>query len=231
MTKFFIGTAGWSYLRWDKDFYPKATQADEKLAFYSSQFNAVELSNSFYHTPSPEQYLTWQHEVPANFLFSVKASRFITHIKRLKDAEDTLPPFLETISLKRKNPVFFQLPPSFSINLERLTRFLTKLPKGRRYAIELHNPSWHTDEVYALLSKHKVAFCLYDTPEGVAPRQLTANFAYVRLRGRCEVNQKAFFREWKNWLNANTPEAFVFFNNRGNKSLAFGNALRFKEIA
>lgn len=229
--QFKIGTAGWSYLKWDKEFYPKGTKAAEKLKYYASQFNSVELNNTFYNLPAKEQFAEWEKQVPAEFEFAVKASRYITHTKRLKEADKILPPLLEAISLqKKKGPVLFQLPPAFPQNLERLEAFLKQLPAKRSYAIELRDVSWHDEAVYRLLNRHKIAFCLYDTPEGISPRKLTADFAYARLRGRKTGNLNAFLKEWKAWLSNNTDKAYVFFDNREDKSLAFGNALAFREL-
>ena len=230
MTQFYIGTAGWSYLKWDKEFYPEGTKSLEKLSYYASQFNAVELNNSFYHLPSSEQFLAWQKQVPSGFSFSVKAPRYITHLKRLKDPEETLPAFLDVISLKDSGPLFFQLPPTFPLDIDRLDKFLKELSSDQRYAIEFRDVRWHNEEVYTLLRKNKVAFCLYDMPEGISPRILTSNFAYVRLRGRDLKGITPFLKEWRKWLTANVKEAFVFFDNRESKDLAFGNALAFRDL-
>ena len=231
MTQFYVGTAGWSYLRWDKEFYPRHIKREQKLAYYASCFNAVELNNSFYHVPPPEQFLNWEQQVPAGFKFSIKASRYIIHIKKLNNAEEILPPFFAALKLSRKSsPVFFQLPPGFAFNPDRLHAFLAALPGDRRYVMELRDPSWHQPLTYKLLKKHKIAFCLYDTPEGISPRELTTDFAYVRLRGRRHKHLDKFLSEWKDWLGQNTKRAYVFFDNREEKSLAFGNALTFREM-
>jgi uncharacterized protein YecE (DUF72 family) len=173
----------------------------------------------------------WEEQVPSSFRFAVKASRYITHIKKLKDADETLPEFLDAVRLQKQGgPIFFQLPPSFPVNLERLEQFLKQLPARRRYAIELREPSWHDPAVYTLLKKYKVAFCMFDTPEGISPRLLTADFVYVRLRGRKSKKLEAFLAEWKTWLSSHTKKAFIFFDNREEKSLAFGNAMIFREM-
>ena len=231
MTDFYIGTAGWSYLRWDKEFYPEGLSAEQKLAFYATKFNAVELNNSFYHTPKAEQFLAWEAQVPKHFRFAVKASRYITHTKRLRAPEETVPRFAEALALRKKHgPVLFQLPPRFTRDLERLEQFLKQLPKGERYAIELRDPSWQDEAVYRLLRQHKVAFCLFDTPEGASPRLLTTDYAYVRLRGRAGRGLTPYLKEWRAWLDAHCSTAYVFFDNREEKRLAFGNALRLREI-
>ncbi len=179
MTRFYVGTAGWSYLQWDKEFYPKVTKSNDKLNYYARQFNAVELNNSFYRMPEAEQFLAWEAQVSQHFRFAVKASRFITHIKRLKEPQNTLPPFSAALALQQQaGPVFFQLPPVMPLDLERLHNFLHKLPPCRRYAMELRDPRWHTQEVYQLLKRFKVAFCLFDVPEGISPRVLTTDYAY-----------------------------------------------------
>ena len=230
MTRFYVGTAGWSYLKWDKEFYPKGTKTSEKLAYYAQHFNAVELNNSFYRTPTPEQYTEWEAHAPANFRFAMKASRYITHVKRLKEPLETVPHFLNHIDLKKPSPVFFQLPPVMPLDIDRLQAFLVTLPKVFTYAIELRDPRWHCDAVYDLLKQHNVAFCLYDTPEGTSPRTITSDFGYVRLRGRDDAKLKSFLQEWRDWLSAHYRICYVFFDNREEKRLAFGNALLFRDL-
>lgn len=231
MTRFYTGTAGWSYLRWDKEFYPKGIRAADKLAFYATCFNAVELNNTFYHVPPPEQFVDWESQVPAAFRFTAKASQYITHTKRLKNPAETLPSFLKALQLQKKaGPVLFQLPPNFKVNVSRLSEFLTHLPEGRRYVIELIDPSWHTEEVFKLLAMHKVAFCLFDTGDRRSPRQLTADFAYVRLLGRSGSHVLPFLKGWRKWLANEAETAYVIFHNRENKSLGFTNALTLREM-
>jgi uncharacterized protein YecE (DUF72 family) len=231
MTRFYIGTAGWSYLRWDKEFYPKGTKAADRLTFYATQFNTVELNNTFYHVPVPEQFVDWENQVPASFQFAAKAAQYITHTKRLKDPAETLPSFLKALKLQKKaGPVLFQLPPNFKINVPRLTEFLEHLPKGRRYVIELIDSSWHTPEIFELFARHRVAFCLFDTGDRQSPRQLTTDFAYVRLLGRSGSDVPQFIKEWKRWLSNETGTSYVIFHNRENKSLGFTNALALREM-
>ncbi|MDP9128188.1 MAG: DUF72 domain-containing protein [Pseudomonadota bacterium] len=232
MTQFFVGTAGWSYLQWEKEFYPPGLRGDGKLAFYAGRLNAVELNNSFYRAPTADQLTKWASKVPTSFRFAIKAPRVITHIQRLQKTEGALSALLETLGkCKMGGPLFFQLPPVFPLDLERLADFITRLPPGPRYAMEFRDPRWHLKEVYDLLRRHKIAFCLFDTVEGKSPRLQTTDFAYVRLRGRTGPKLDLFLRGWKNWLIANTVTAYVFFDNREEKNLAFGNALRFAELA
>jgi len=231
MTRFYVGTAGWSYLKWDKEFYPKDVKSADKLAFYATRFDAIEINHSFYHTPSVAQFKAWEKVVPGRFLFALKGPSYVTHIKRLMEPEKTLPSFLKPIAAQSKGgPILFQLPPNLPIDMTRLETFLKRLPAPRRYAIEMRHSSWHTPEVYKMLKKYKVAFCLFDSFEGVAPRVLTTNFAYVRLRGRKSSDIREFLGEWQRWLTTHTHTAYVFFNNGENKSLSFGNALMFREM-
>lgn len=229
MTKFYVGTAGWSYLRWDKEFYPKGIKATEKLAYYATRFNAVELNNSFYHTPSPEQFMKWEADVPESFRFAVKASHHITHSKRLKDPEKSLPPFLDSLKLQnQEGPVLFQLPPTMKADIPRLRAFLLQLPRTKHFVIELIDPSWHTAPIFELLEQHKVAFCLFDMADKLSPRQLTTDFAYIRLLGRTGCDVGEFLEEWRYWLSKETSTAYVIFHNREDKSLGFTNALQFR---
>ena len=111
-----------------------------------------------------------------------------------------------------------------------MQEFIDYLPKENRYAIELRDESWHNEDVYKLFKSNKIAFCLYNTPEGISPRRLTTDFAYVRLRGRKQKELQNFLREWKSYLSDSTDKAYVFFDNREEKKLAFSNALIFRDL-
>ncbi len=145
----------------------------------------MEINNSFYRLPEKKTFEQWHDAAPEGFIFAVKASRFITHMKKLKNPEATLAAFIERIAgLRGKlGPILFQLPPYWHQDLERLKFFLSALPKGYRYAFEFRDPSWFHPEVYEALSKHGAAFCLYELAGLLSPRVLTTDFAYIRLHG------------------------------------------------
>lgn len=180
-----VGTSGWSYPHWRGPFYPGELPADSWLPFYARRFATVEINNTFYRLPEPSTFRKWRDAVPPGFLFSVKASGFITHRKKLKDPGATLPPFLERIRLlgERLGPVLFQLPPRWRCDPGRLETFLSALPRSLRCAFEFRDPSWCVPEVYGLLSRRGAAFCIFDLGGSLSPTEVTAEFAYVRLHG------------------------------------------------
>ena len=180
-----IGTSGWSYDHWVGPFYPQDLAGDKRLAYYAEHFASVEINNSFYNLPSEKTLRAWRETVGREFVFSVKASRYITHMKKLKDPEQSVTTFLERIDAleDRLGPILFQLPPHWGFNPERLKGFLDALPDRFRYSFELRDHSWHNEEAYALLASHDAAFCIYDLDGFLSPKQVTTDFAYVRLHG------------------------------------------------
>lgn len=181
----FIGTSGWNYKHWIGTFYPVDTKTGDQLSFYTKQFKTVELNNPFYHLPSPQTFANWRKNTPKDFLFAVKASRFITHNKKLNVEKENIALFLNSAKrLKEKlGPILFQLPPKWNVNTERLERFLKKLPKKYRYTIEFRNQTWYTQEVYDILRKYNCSFCIYELAGHRSPHEITADFVYVRLHG------------------------------------------------
>lgn len=192
-----IGTSGWSYDSWVGSFYDKNVKSRDLLAEYAKTFDSVELNNSFYKLPTPEAVNVWNAQSPSNFLFTCKASRFVTHMKKLKDPEEGIGRVLEAVRpLDGKlGPVLFQLPPRWRLNLERLGNFLQALPKGHRYTFEFREQSWLCDEVYELLKKHKIALCFYDLRGYQSPEVITADFVYLRLHG---PNKEAYSGNYSN---------------------------------
>ena len=217
-----IGTSGWHYKHWVGDFYAPRFPPARMLARYAQEFSTVEINNSFYRLPDHTTFRNWRSQVPAGFLFAVKASRFITHLKRLRDARDSLNLLLDRAAplAESLGPILFQLPPQWSLNLERLEQFLEVLPSGYRFAIEFRDPSCSTERVYGLLRSHNVAFCIHDWREGSWPTQLTADFTYIRFHGSGQRyggsypddglrDWAARIRDWSRTLRA----IFVYFNN------------------
>ncbi len=180
-----IGTSGWSYDHWQGRFYPSGLRPAERLAWYARHFSTVEINNSFYHLPGEATLDHWREAVPAGFVFAAKASRFITHMKKLRDPQRTLPPFLSRIGRLggRLGPILFQMPPRWHCDLPRLADFLAALPPGHRYACEWRDPDWWREEVRALMAEHGVAWCCFDLAGRTAPRWTSADFAYLRLHG------------------------------------------------
>ena len=180
-----IGTSGWHYDHWRKVFYPKELKKEEWLKYYARHLSTVEINNSFYRLPSEKTLREWRDIVPDDFIFSVKASRYITHVKKLKDPSETVPPLLDRIQLLEDHlgPILFQLQPSWKRNHDRLAAFLEYLPGEFRYAFEFRHQSWFVPEIYHLLSNHNSAFCIYELDGLLSPKEITGQFAYIRLHG------------------------------------------------
>jgi uncharacterized protein YecE (DUF72 family) len=180
-----IGTSGWHYRHWRGPFYPHDLGAEGFLAYYAARLHTVEINNSFYRLPSEQALRAWRDIAPPGFIFAVKASRFITHRKKLKDPERSLAPFLERIALlgEQLGPILFQLPPRWHFDAARLTAFLAALPAAHRYTLELRDRSWINDRALGLLSAHNVAFCIFELDGYLSPQGVTADFVYIRLHG------------------------------------------------
>lgn len=220
--KLHLGTSGWSYPDWKKVFYPKEVKSTDWLKYYSSEFPTVEINNTFYHMPTPSVVEKWAETVPEGFLFSVKASRYITHLKRLKDCEESVAYLLKTVSgfKDKQGPILFQLPPSFPANKERLETFISYLDPHYLYVFEFRHESWFTDEYYNILTKHKIGLCLTDLNGKETPEVVTAPFTYLRLHGPHKAYvgsygpEKLQFLKGKvdRWLQDNTS-VFCYFDN------------------
>ena len=180
-----VGTSGWHYRHWKGPFYPVEMRDAQALEQYVRHFNTVEVNNTFYQLPAAETLARWRDAVPSGFQFAVKGSRYISHMKKLKDAQEPLAKFLTRVEVLRERlgPVLFQLPPRWNVNVERLQAFLEALPDQHRFAMEFRDPSWFDDRVYEALAAHGVSFCIYDLQGEVSPREVTADFVYVRLHG------------------------------------------------
>ncbi|MBI4378033.1 MAG: DUF72 domain-containing protein [Nitrospinae bacterium] len=183
--KCFIGTSGWSYDHWTGIFYPSDLKPYGRLAFYINNFNSVEINNTFYHLPSMSAFKGWKESAPKGFIYALKGSRFITHMKKLKDPEESLNLFLERASLLKNNlgPILFQLPPHWKRNLSRLEEFIKFLPDNRLFAFEFREPSWFNKGVYDLFRERGIALCIYHMPEFESPLEVTAKFVYIRFHG------------------------------------------------
>lgn len=237
-TEIRIGTSGWHYKHWVGRFYPERCSAAQMLGFYTQHFDTVELNNSFYKLPTPEAFRAWRNAAPKDFCFAVKASRFITHNKKLKDPENALNNFLpraEALGAKL-GPVLFQLPPQWGLNLARLDEFLAALPKYHRYAFEFREPSWNTPSVYELLRRHSAAYCIFELAGFQSPFEVTADWTYVRLHGPGERYQGSYDRralsawaariaEWSTRLKS----VYFYFDN-DDSAYAAHNALELKRL-
>lgn len=232
--KIHIGTSGWSYKHWKGRFYPPDLPAGKWLAWYAGRFRSVEINHSFYRLPREETLEAWKGTVPQGFLFAAKASRFITHMKKLQDPGKTVPPFLERIGVlgDALGPILFQLPPGWRFDADRLSSFLDSLDASRRYAFELRDPDWINDRALEILSRRGAAFCIYDLDGRLSPKEVTADFVYVRLHGPGGAYRGSYdARTLAGWAGAFSTwcaggrEVFCYFDN-DEKGFAAENARR-----
>lgn len=223
MPKIFIGTSGWFYDHWRGYFYPKEKKKENLFSYYSNFFDTVEINNTFYRLPSEKTFEKWLAITPRKFVYAIKASRYITHIKKLKDSEKATKKFFKTIELLGLNlgPILFQLPPNWSINTERLNNFIGKLPKKYKYVFEFRDKSWITEEVKIILKENNCAFCIYNLEKYITPKWVTADFVYIRLHGPEKLAYKGKYSEdklkdWakdiKDWQKQG-KDVFCYFDN------------------
>lgn len=233
-----IGTSGWHYKHWVGTFYPARTPASKMLAFYCKHFETVELNNTFYSLPKPAGLERWHDSSPEKFCFAAKGSRFITHMKKLKDPASALVKYFDAIDCLREKlgPILFQLPPGWNFDEERFAIFLNALPKHHRYAFEFRNETWNSTAAYELLARHKAAYCIFDLAGFQSPMEITADITYVRLHGPGGKYQGSYSEEalrgWAKQIQAwsRTLKAiYVYFDN-DDSGYAAHNALRLKEL-
>ncbi|OKL40322.1 DUF72 domain-containing protein [Pontibacter flavimaris] len=233
-----IGTSGWHYRHWVGTFYPKELRPSGFTGYYTGHFSTVEINNSFYKLPPAETFARWRESVPDNFIFAVKASRYLTHMKKLLEPQEPLSRFFAAANaLEHKlGPVLFQLPPGWKVNVRRLQDFMALLPPYYKYTFEFRHPSWYTDEVLNLLRKHNAAFCIYELDGHQSPLHVTAGFVYVRLHGPGgkyagsypEEALQGWAQQCQDWQRQGL-EVYVYFDNDQLGYAAF-NALRLQEI-
>jgi uncharacterized protein YecE (DUF72 family) len=233
-----IGCSGWNYPHWRTVFYPERVPVKAWFAFYAEQFDTVEINNSFYRLPKAETFDAWCNQAPPGFLYSVKANRFITQAKKLKDCEE---PVARMIAPTRHlghtlGVILYQLPPILGMNLNRLETFLKLLPTDLTHVFEFREKSWYNDATLALLDRFRAGFVVHDFPESPSPRWAAGNLAYVRFHGTLG---KYFGRypdevllDWSDWMIRHARagrSVWGFFNNDG-EAAAIDDALRLKAM-
>jgi uncharacterized protein YecE (DUF72 family) len=239
MARVLIGTSGWHYESWRGVFYPKGLPVKNQLQYYASQFSTTELNGVFYRTPTPEAVRAWRDQTGDGFVFAWKASKFITHWKRLSGKSVNSLELLENrLSLlgDKAGPILFQLPPHFEADVERLASFCKLLTKKRRYSFEFRHPSWFAPPVLKLLTQQNIALCISDHHDAPAPWKRTADFIYVRGHGPQGRYKGHYRREalgnWarhiRTWKKAGY-DVFVYFDN-DQKSAAPTDALKLRQI-
>lgn len=192
MLNLHLGTIGWSYNFWKDKFYPAKSSSRDFLAYYSTKFDTVEVDNTFYRIPTKETVAKWESQTLSNFFFSFKFPRVITHIKMLKDCEQETHLFLESTGLlgRKLGASLLQFPSAFGVDrFSDLADFLHRLPKNRRYVVEVRDARWLNNDFYSLLSANDVALAWVDSPTMLQSREVTTDFLYIRWEGdRSKIN-------------------------------------------
>jgi len=234
----YVGTSGWQYKHWKGTFYPEGIKDADELSVYAQTFHTVEINNSVYHLPPPASFQAWKENTPKAFIFAVKGSRYITHMKKLLvDAEPIHKLLSHASNLKSKTgPILWQLPPRWKINPERLQLFLQLLPKKFRYAFEFRDPSWWDPVIYDLLQQYNCAFCIYELSGQLSPMEVTADWVYIRLHGPDGKYQGKYstpaLRKWahrcQDW-NKEQKEVYIYFDN-DQQGFAAENARKLQQM-
>lgn len=232
--KMLIGCSGWIYKDWAKRFYPSGLQNSDKLKYYAQYFNTVEINNSFYRLPSEEAFKNWQAQVPKNFTFAVKLSRFLTHIRRLKVDEQTnegVDRFCSRAHHLKSNlgVVLVQLPASFKVSEDKIVNLAQQFKKAEKtykikfpLALEARHESWFADKIFELLASHEIAMVINSSPKTKWPYtcKITAGFAYIRFHGSKRLYSSSYSNheldKWADFINeqaGNCREVYAYFNN------------------
>jgi uncharacterized protein YecE (DUF72 family) len=216
-----VGTSGWHYDHWRRRFYPAEMPKARWLAFYAKRFDTVEINNSFYRLPTDRAVAQWARNVPADFFFALKASRYTTHVKRLKDAPASFAKFFAAVAplARHLGPIVFQTPPRFAPDPARLAAFIAELPEGHCYAFEFRDPRWFNPDVRHVLEKNRCAFCIFDIGGLQSPLWRTTDFVYLRLHGPGEKYRGSYsdgaLRRWARRITdwCRDGDVWCFFDN------------------
>jgi uncharacterized protein YecE (DUF72 family) len=217
-----VGCSGWQYKHWRGDFYPADLPQARWFEHYAARFDTVEINNTFYRLPERETFARWGQRAPLRFLFAVKASRFLTHMKKLKDPEEPIDRLFSRMRAlgRHLGPVLYQLPPGWKLDFDRFAHFVGALPRDARHVFEFREPSWYAPEVFRLLERHGMALCLHDMPGSATERLRIGPFVYVRFHGATSKYGGGYpedrLRGWAEWLNTQRDagaEVFAYFNN------------------
>ncbi|HEX9096210.1 MAG TPA: DUF72 domain-containing protein [Candidatus Dormibacteraeota bacterium] len=215
-----IGCSGWSYPHWKRLFYPEKLPARDHFAFYAQHFNTVELNNSFYRQPTQERFIAWGAQAPPGFLFAVKGSRYITHIKRLVVESTSIDLVVDAARglSDRLGPILFQLQANFHLDLQRLEHFVDMLPADLRFTLEFRHDSWLVPAVFDVLRAHRIALCIPDHPRMPKSFEITSDFTYLRMHlpanglGYGERALRPWAERVLEWRSQKL-DVFVYFNN------------------
>src|SRR5438477_6281963 len=225
MEGFFVGTSGWVYKGWAESFYPAGVRGTQQFGYYSTQFQTVEINNTFYRLPTERAVHNWREQAPAGFIYAVKGSRFITHMKKLVVAKESIAIFFERVGPLREHlgPILWQLPPHLHKDTARLEKFLRQLPRRFRYAMEFRHPSWLDAEIFALLEKFRVAHVSLSSMAMPMNLTVTTNFIYVRFHGLAggaahdyTTEELKPLAQHCKWALRNHLGVYAYFNNDWN---------------
>lgn len=234
-----IGTSGWIYRHWRGNFYPPDLPVRSWFAYYARHFDTVEINNSFYRLPSEATFVAWRRQAPPHFLYAVKASRFLTHMKKLKDPEEPLRLLLGRARQlgPHLGPILYQLPPHWKCDIERLRPFLKVLPRGLTHVFEFRDASWFNEQVRAALTDAGVSFCIHDMRDCGCPTWVTGAAVYLRFHGPTEAAYAGRYdlghlRRWagriRRWQRAG-HDVYVYFNN-DDRGYAVMNACELRQL-
>ncbi|HET9781065.1 MAG TPA: DUF72 domain-containing protein [Candidatus Dormibacteraeota bacterium] len=235
----FVGTSGWQYAHWRRVFYPERLPQRAWLPFFADRFQTVEVNNTFYNLPEKSVFEQWRLNTPADFCFSVKMSRYLTHLKRLHDPQEPVKRFMDRASAlgPKLGPVLIQLPPHFHANLELLDATLALFEPSVRVAVEFRDAAWFTPETKAVLEQHHAALCLADTPRRKQPSWRTADWGFVRFHEGTGAEAPGYRRDvLETWVRtivetwAAHEDVYVYFNN-DTGGYAIRDAMTFAELA
>ena len=232
-----VGTSGWIYPHWRGLLYPKRlSRGRTELDYYAQEFDTVEVNNSFYRLPKREVFESWRQRVPDRFEFAVKASRYLTHMRRLREPAEPLQRLMNSAEGlgDKLGPILFQLPPNFAADLDRLRGFMAALEmyRGQRFAFEFRHPTWLVAEVYDMLGRASVALCLPVGMKLPLEVRLTTDWSYIRMhRGRRGIGfSDAELRAWSGQITdfrRQGAQVYVYFNNdTGGHALRDASRLR-----
>jgi uncharacterized protein YecE (DUF72 family) len=224
-----VGCSGWLYAHWRGDFYPDTLPPARWFAHYALTFDTVEINNSFYRLPPAETFAKWREQAPKRFIYAVKASRYLTHMKKLKDPEEPLHRFLSQAWHlgPHLGPILYQLPPRWPLDLERFDAFLTALRRvssvvgiRAQHVVEFRDPSWYDPRVFALMDRHRVALCLHDMQGSATERIVVGPCIYVRYHFGTKKYGGGYddrrLESWAGWLADRAVDGrpvYAYFNN------------------
>lgn len=217
-----VGCSGWNYKSWKGRFYPLRLPASKWLPHYAKQFDTVEINNTFYRLPEAETFAAWRSQVPPGFLFAVKASRFLTHMKRLRDPHEPIERLFSRVEALGPclGPVLYQLPGSLHVDVPLLDAFLGALPPRIQHVVEFRHPSWYVDTIFDCLERHGASLCLHDKEGSEIAEPFVGRCVYVRFHGTSGRYHGSYtdrtLSEWAKRLVAQRRagiDVYAYFNN------------------